>query len=136
VSLSGGVIFLQFLSSKYLELLSRYRELTKEYRKGGAGHRLLQPQIRAYRSRLRLNMVGSWLACLAVFSFITAVIMGGVSMVFLSAAAADAVGTVTLFFGLLLIGVSVLLELVENILSRRELAEEVEDLDEPAKTAD
>src|SRR5689334_16725757 len=60
----GGVIFLQFLSSKYDSLAGRYRELTRDYRGQGQSHRheSLQYQIRVYRRRLRLLNSGSWLA--------------------------------------------------------------------------
>jgi len=131
----AGTIFLQFLSSKYVELSGRYRSLTGEYRKGGAGesrHSLLQKQIGTYRRRLFLLNRASWLACVALLCFLVAVLLGGLSMVFPTAAAVKWAGTSGLFAGLALIAGGVGLELYESVLARFEIGEEVGDLDGPA----
>src|SRR5688500_7549329 len=81
----AGTIFLQFMSTKYLELSSRYRELTKEYRGKAAEeprHDPLRTQIRIYRCRLRLINRASWLGALALLSFLSAVLSGGLSMAY------------------------------------------------------
>jgi hypothetical protein len=131
-----GTIFLQFLSTKYVQLAGRYRQLTTEYRNGGAGesrHTILQSEIGLYRRRLRLINWGSWLAALALLCFLLAVLVGGLSMIFPPVVWLKAIGTIVLFPGLGLIGAAVLLELVESILGRRELSHAVEDLDDPAR---
>src|SRR4051812_48458115 len=72
-----GTIFLQFLSGKYTELASRFRELAVEYRKGGAGearHAELQEQMVLYRRRLRLMRLASWVAAVALLCFLAAVL--------------------------------------------------------------
>lgn len=135
-SIIGGVIFLQFLSSKYVELANRYRDLTKDYREGDGGdgrHAPLQALIRVYRARLKLLNRASWCAGGARLCFITAVLTGGLSMALPTVVAFEAVGSVGLLAGLLLIGSGVTLELWESVLSRHEIGEEVADLDDPVK---
>jgi hypothetical protein len=130
----AGTIFLQFLSTKYLDLAERYRSLTTEYRKsenGNSRHSLLQTQIRGYRRRL-INRA-SWLAAVALLSFVVGVLAGGFSMAFPPVEAFKWVGTFALGIGLLLIGAAVLLELIETLLADRELGHEVGDLDDPVK---
>jgi hypothetical protein len=132
----GGVIFLQFLSSKYVELANRYRDLTKDYRDGDGGdgrHGPLQTLIRVYRSRLVLLNRASWLAGGALLGFIAAVLAGGLSMAFPPVVVFKAIGSMSLLLGLLLIGSAVALELWESVLSRHEIGEEIADLDEPVK---
>lgn len=132
----GGVIFLQFLSSKYVELANRYRDLTKAYREreGGDGrHGPLQYLIRVYRDRLWLLNRASWLAAAALLFFIAAVLAGGLSMAFPAAVAFKAIGSAGLLIGLILIGAAVTLELWESVLTRHEISSEVADLDHEAK---
>jgi hypothetical protein len=133
----AGVIFLQFLSSKYTELAGRYREFTEEYRKGEAGegrHNRLQSQIRLYHRRLRLLLRASWLAGIAVMLLITSIFAGGVSRILPEAVPIKWLGAGALFVGLALVAVGVLLELIESIDTRHEIGEEVGDLDDPAKS--
>lgn len=132
----GGVIFLQFLSSKYVELANRYRDLTKDYREGSGGdgrHGPLQFLIRVYRHRLWLLNRASWLAGGALLCFIVSVLAGGLSMAFPPVGAFKVVGSVGLLVGLILIGGAVVLEVWESILTRHEIASEVADLDHEAK---
>jgi hypothetical protein len=131
----AGTIFLQFLSTKYLELGVRYRALTSEYRSGAGDvrHGLLQCQIRAYRRRLRLMNRASWLAAVALLCFIVAVLAGGLSMAYPPVRIFKWVGTAGLGVGLVLIGSALVLELVESILAERDHLEEVGDLDDPVK---
>lgn len=132
----SGTIFLQFLSTKYMELASRYRELTQEYRGGGVGetrHGLLQRELSLYRRRLSMMNWGSWLAAVSLLFFLSAVLSGGFSMVYSSVAAFKVLGTVGLFLGLVIMGVAVLLELIESFLGRHEVRHEAADLDDPAK---
>jgi len=132
----AGTIFLQFLSTKYLELSSRYRELTKEYRGNPAEaprHDPLRAEIGIYRQRLRLINRASWLAAVGLLSFLLAVLAGGLSMVYPPVRGIKVVGSFGLFAGLLFIAAAVCVELWESILARRELHEEVADLDEDAR---
>lgn len=132
----GGTIFLQFLSSKYVELAGRYRSMADEYR-GRKGdeprHGPLREEIRMYRQRLRLLIRASWLAGAALLGFLTAVLAGGLSMAFPPVEAFKWVGTGGLFLGLVLIGGAVLLEVWESVLTRHEIRDEVADLDDRAR---
>jgi hypothetical protein len=132
----SGTIFLQFMSTKYIELIGRYRELTCEYRGRKAGevrHSLLQSQIRVLRRRLSLMNRASQLAAVALMSLIVAEMAGGISVLFPPVRAMKAVGTAGLFIGLVLICCAVALELTESLMSRNELGEEVGDLDDSAR---
>lgn len=132
----GGVLFLQFLSAKYVELANRYRDLTRDYRKSrgdDSRHGPLQYQIQIYHRRLCLLNRAAWLAGGALLAFITAVVAGGLNMAFPAVGAFKAVGAVGLLAGFLLIGGGVLLELWESVLTRHEIKSEVADLDEPAR---
>jgi len=134
----AGTIFLQFLSTKYLELSSRYRELTREYRGKHADeprHGPLRTQIRIYRKRLRLINRASWLGAIALLSFLFAVLAGGFSMAFPPVRAFKAVGTAGLFFGLVFVAAAVCVELYESILARHEVGEEIADLDDDVRAA-
>jgi|SRR5579883_589174 len=134
----GGTIFLQFLSSKADQLVTRYRGLTSEYRgqkPEGKRHAPLQSQISLYRRRLLLLIWASWLAGTALLFFLIAVLAGGASMLYPSVEVFKVIGTTGLALGLLLIFGGVALELWESILSRQELNEEVADLDDPVKSA-
>lgn len=132
----AGTIFLQFLSNKSIELSGRYRQLTGEYR--GVNneqnrHAPLRTQIRLYRRRLNLLNWASWTAALALLNFLLAVIAGGTSLLYPPVVAIRTVGTAGLLVGLILIGIAVSIDLVESILSRKELEEEIADLDEEAR---
>ncbi len=119
-----------------MELSGRYRVLTAEYRKGGCAetrHGLLQAQIRAYRRRLWLINRASWLAGLALLSFLASVLVGGLSMVYPPVLELKGVGTIALFLGLMLMFAAVVLELFESVLARHEIDEETGDLDGPAR---
>ncbi|MBX9677256.1 MAG: DUF2721 domain-containing protein [Gemmataceae bacterium] len=132
----AGVIFLQFLSSKYNELLNRYHTLTSDYRKGGAAetrHGILQSQIRLFRLRMRLINWASWIAAGAVNFFIIAVIAGGMSMVFPEAGIVKWIGACGLFLGLIAIAAAVFVKLYESVLARHDGNDEAGDLDDPAK---
>lgn len=132
----AGTIFLQFLSSKYMDLADRYRKLTGEYR-GRKGeeprHGPLQLQIRVYCRRLRLINRASWLAGAALLGFLASVLAGGFSMALPAAVAFKYVGTAGLFLGLALIGGAVGLELWESVLARHEIGTEVADLDDDVR---
>ena len=131
----AGTIFLQFLSSKYVELFGRYRDLTREYRGGAGGprHGLLQNQIHVYRRRLWLLNRASWLAAVALLCFLVSVLLGGFSMVWPHVVAIKWTGAVGLFSGLALTAAGVALELYESVQARGEIGEEAGDLDSPAK---
>src|SRR4051794_28902861 len=80
-----GTIFLQFMSTKAIELTGRYRDLTSEYRGIGeneARHGRLQTQIRLYRRRLQLMTYASCLASLAMLCLLSAMLAGGLSVLF------------------------------------------------------
>lgn len=128
----SGAIFLQFMSTKSIELGSRYRQLTSEYRQGTgeARHARLQAQIHIYRRRLRLMNYAARLASVALMSLLATMLAGGLSVMFPPVRAMKYFGTGGLFFGLMLIGCAVALELAENIMSRNELGEEIGDLED------
>ena len=132
----GGVILLSFLSSKYVELMNRYRDLTKDYRQchgDDSRHEPLRLVIRVYHSRLWLLNRAGWLAGIALLCFIASVLLGGMNMVFPAIPYLKAIGSVGLFLGLLLIGGAMAMEVWESILTRHEIATEVADLDSDAK---
>ncbi len=132
----AGTIFLQFINSRYMELSGRYRELASEYRgvPGEHGrHAPLRVLIQRYRRRLVLLNRASWLAAVALLCFLSAVLIGGLSMLFPPVLEFKAGGTFGLMAGLLLIGVSVFLNLVESIMARTEIGDEIADLDEEAR---
>ncbi|WP_435018072.1 DUF2721 domain-containing protein [Tundrisphaera sp. TA3] len=132
----AGTIFLQFLSTKFTELGGRYRDLTREYR-GVDGehirHGPLQSQIRNYRQRLILLNRASWLGAVALLCFLAAVLAGGLSLAYPPVRAFKAVGTAGLALGLLLVAAAVTLELAESIMARKEILDEISDLDDDAK---
>ena len=129
----AGTIFLQFLSTKYTELSGRFREMAGEYR-GVSGeqdrHAPLRAQIQGYRRRLRLLNWASWLGAVALLFFLSAVMAGGFSLLYPPVRAIKAVGTFGLMAGLLLIAVAVFLELVESIVARKEIGDEIADFDD------
>lgn len=132
----AGTIFLNFVSSKYTELSTRYRELAGEYRGCGADaprHGPLQSIIRLYRHRLVLMNRASLAAALALVCFLLSVLVGGLSILHPPERAFKWVGTVGLFLGLLLIGGSISLEIREIMLARHELGDEIADLDDPVR---
>jgi hypothetical protein len=129
----AGTIFLQFMSTKYTDLCSRYRELTGEYRgrrEGEPRHGPLQSQIRMYRRRLMLMNRASCLAAVALLCFLVAVLAGGMSILQPPQRAYKFIGTASLFSGLILIAAAVALGIVETVLSRHELGDEIADLDD------
>ena len=132
----AGTIFLQFLSTKYTELSGRFREMAGEYR-GVPGeqdrHAPLRAQIQGYRRRLVLLNWASWLGAVALLFFLSAVMAGGFSLLYPPVRAIRAVGTFGLMAGLLLIAVAVFLELVESIVARKEIGDEIADLDDEAR---
>ncbi len=131
----AGTIFLNFLSSKYTELSGRYREFAGEYRGGSAENRHdpLRRQIGAYRQRLRLLLRASWMAAVALLSFLLAGLAGALSVVYPPVRAIKVVGTAGLLAGLLLMAAAVALELVESIMTRKELWYEIADLDDKVR---
>jgi uncharacterized membrane protein required for colicin V production len=86
-----------------------------------------------YRGRLVLLNRASWLGGVALLCFLSAVLAGWLSLVYPPVQAIKSVGTTGLFFGLLLIAAAVSLELIESVLARHEIEEEVADLDDEAK---
>lgn len=65
----AGVVFLPFVSSKYVELAGRYREMADEYRGRESDeprHGPLRRQTRVYH-RLRLLNRASWLGAAVMF---------------------------------------------------------------------
>ena len=129
----AGTIFLQFVTTKYIELYKRYVELAAEYR-GVAGehtrHDPLREQIKGYRRRLVLLNRASCLAAIALLSFLVAVASGGLSLIYPPVRAIKAVGTAGLGAGILLIAAAVTLELIESYKARAEIWHEIRDLDE------
>jgi hypothetical protein len=75
----------------------------------------------------------SWLGAVALLCFLLAVLVGGLSMAYPPVRALKTLGTVSLFAGLFLVGAAVSLELRETVLTRREIEEEIADLDDEAK---
>lgn len=134
----AGTIFLQFVNTKYMDLAGRYRELTSEYRgvPGEHGrHGPLRALIQHYRRRLTLLNRASWIAALALLAFLSAVLVGGLSILYPPVVAFRTAGTWSLLGGLLLIGIAVLLNLIETIMARKEIGDEIADLDDEARQA-
>jgi hypothetical protein len=134
----AGTIFLQVLSTKYTELSGRYREIAGEYR-GVTGerdrHGPLRSQIQTYRLRLALLNRASWMGAVALLCLLSAVQAGGLSLIFPPVRAFKAIGTIGLYVGLLLMSAAVTLELVESIMAREEIGDEVADLDDEARSS-
>jgi hypothetical protein len=80
-----------------------------------------------------MMMRASWLAALALLSFMTAVLTCDISLVYPDLTFLRDVGASGLFLGLILMAAAVLFELVQSIAGRRELAHETGDLDPAAK---
>jgi hypothetical protein len=132
----AGTIFLQFISTKHTELSGRYRQITGEYRGVNCEHGRhapLRSQIWIYRRRLTLLNWASWFGAVALMCFLLAVMAGGFSLLYPPVVTIRTIGTAGLLTGMFLIGVAVFLELAESILSRKELVEEIADLDEEAR---
>jgi hypothetical protein len=132
----AGTIFLQFINTKYLDLSGRYRDLTSEYRgvPGEHGrHAPLRALIQRYRRRLVVLNRASWLAAVALLSLLIAVLIGGLSMLYPPIVAFKTAGTFSLMAGLLLIAVAVFLNLMESIMARQEIGDEIADLDDDAR---
>lgn len=128
----AGVIFLQFMSTRLVDLSGKYRELTREYRSRGdaeARHAPLRSQIRMYRRRLELVNRAAGLGAAAVLCFLLAVTAGGLSMAYPTVLTFKWVGTFGLLAGLAGIAGGVALHLIETIHARHEIAEEIADLD-------
>ena len=133
----GGVIFRQYLSTKFESLLKQYRSITKEYRSGGAApsrHENLQSQIHSYRRRLHLLAWASWISAAALLGLLASVFAGGLSMLFPDAELIKWIGAGSLLGGLVAMAAAVTLDLAENISARHEIDEEAGDLDQAAKT--
>lgn len=129
----AGTIFLQFMSTKYSDLCSRYRALTGEYRgrsEEEPRHGSLQSQIRSYRLRLVLMYRASALAAVALLCFLLAVLAGGLSILNPPFRFYKLAGTIGLFGGLILMAGAVWLELAEILTARHELGDELADLDD------
>lgn len=132
----AGTIFLQFLSTKYTELIGQLRVIASEYRgkpDDQPRHGPLQGQIRLYRRRLVLLNWAATLGAVALLSLLAAVLAGACSMVYPSLRAIKTVGTVGLVVGLIIITAAVALELAETIMARKEIFEEIADLDDQAR---
>lgn len=132
----AGTIFLQFLSTKYTELSGGLRSVAAEYR-GKAGseprHGPLQAQIQLYRRRLILLHWGSILGAVALLCLLAAIVTGVLSMIYSSVRLLRHLGAISLVTGLLIMAGAVALELIETVMSRSEIHDEVADLDDPAK---
>lgn len=134
----AGTIFLQFINTKYLDLSGRYRELASEYRgvPGEHGrHAPLRSLIQRYRRRLVLLNRASWISAVALLCLLVAVLLGGLSILFPPIVALRAAGTFGLMLGLLLIAIAVFMNLMESIMARAEIGDEIADLDEEARQA-
>lgn len=132
----GGTIFLQFLSTKFTELTGSLRSLTADYRNrtdDEPRHAPLRRQIRLYGRRLVLLYWGATLGAVALLSLLGSVFSGALSMIFPSSRTIQLLGTGTLIVGLLLVAAAVTLELVETVIARREITDEIADLDDEAK---
>lgn len=125
----AGAIFLQFLTTRYVDISGRFRALTGEYREGklsGAREASLRTQIRLYRTRLQLVNWASWLGAGALLLFLLTLICGGLSLIWPAQVAFKVGGTVGLFLGLGSIMAAVVMHLVESFIARQEIAEEDE----------
>lgn len=132
----AGTIFLQFINTKYMDLSGRYRDLASEYRgvpDEHGRHAPLRTLIQRYRRRLVLLNRASWLAAVALLCLLAAVLIGGLSILYPPVVAFKTAGTFGLMVGLLLIAVAVFMNLMESILARKEIGDEIADLDEEAR---
>ena len=132
----GGTIFLQFLSSKYTELTGNLRSLTADYRNRDDNeprHAPLRQQIRLYGRRLILLHWAATLGAVALLSLLASVLAGALSMIFTTSRTIQFLGTASLVIGLLLVAGAVALEVVETVVARKEIANEIADLDDEAK---
>lgn len=132
----AGTIFRQYLSMKYMELAGRLRELAADYRGRGDQEPRYQPLqclIRLYGHRLFLLQWASTIGAVALLCLLTAVFTGALSLIAPASRLNKIVGTASLLLGLLLMAVAVGLELLETIGARREINNEVADLDDAAR---
>lgn len=132
----GGTIFLQFLSSKYTALTGGLRTLAADYR-GKADdeprHAPLRSQIQLYGHRLVLLYWAATFGAVALLSLLASVLAGALSMVFPTSRTIQLLGTGSLIVGLMLVAAAVALEVVETVVARKEITNEIADLDEDAK---
>ena len=77
----------------------------------------------------------SWLAAVALLSLLAAVLIGGLSMLYPPVVAFKNAGTFTLMAGLFLIAVAVFLNLMESVMARTEIGDEIADIDDEARQA-
>ena len=123
----AGAIFLQFLTTRYLDISGRFRALTGECRQGelsGPREASLQTQIRLYRKRLQLVNWASWLGAGALLLFLLTLICGGLSLIWPEQSVLKVGGTAGLFLGLGSILAAVVIHLIESVIARHEIAEE------------
>jgi len=132
----AGSIFLQCTSSRFNDLLLRFRSSTDEYRANHASDSRrppLQAQIRMVRLRLRLMAWASWMAIGAILGLLVAMLCGGGEFLWHDNQLLKGIGAVGLALELVLIGTAAIVHLLESVFGRHEIDDESEDLDERMK---
>lgn len=129
IIIAAGVI-LQMLSTKYTAIFERYRGLAGEYRSNHFSdprRDSLKNQLSTYRRQIIYLNYSSLCVSLAVITFLVTVGVAGASVMFPQVMALRTVGTVALFAGLALIAVGIGLQVLELIVQRHSIGEEVSD---------
>jgi hypothetical protein len=121
-------IFLSNLTAKYIPIFSQLRSLTEEIRGNPEMEervRSLHEQIGLYKTRLRWLMRAVFYLTLSILCFINTVAFTGISMFFPDQNIFPTITIASMFIGLALLALAVILEAWENHLGKYTLGSEM-----------
>jgi Protein of unknown function (DUF2721) len=126
-------IFFQCLTTKYIAIVERYRNLTGEYRGGHSSpprHGSLHEQIEIYKQQLHCLTRASTALAVAILVFLVTIATAALSVAMPWSISIKVVSGISLFVGLVLIAVGVCFELWENQLARKASLSELADFED------
>jgi hypothetical protein len=126
----ASAIFLGNESGKFASVGARLNELARGLREGAGGVRALgvQAQITRLHRRAQIIRQASRLIEWAMLTFVATIFVASLATALPNIPALQVTGAATLSLGLLLLLGAIALEMRENVLSKRELEEEIADL--------
>ena len=127
----AGAILMGGFNAKYVHLFERYRGLTGEFRQHAAPdprRGSLRDQIANYRRRIRVINIASVCVGFAMLLFLLTVAVASLSVIYPAVMKLRLVGSIGVIGGLSLGGLGVALDIVETLLSRGVIVEEVSDI--------
>lgn len=127
----ANAILLSSVIAKYVPLIDRYRALGEERRRGGQSPQRkfsLREQMRLCAVRIRCLRRGYSILCVTLLAFLIAVSCASLGVMFPKALTVKLICIAALFLGFFLMGCATALQLIENAVSKREVASEREDL--------